>query len=129
VKRAFFSVLIFFWIFFPVGAGLWSKENLPQKLPAIPVKGMPTLVDIGANLCIPCKMMEPILEKLQKTYKGKAAILFIDIYDHREVAKSFKIQAIPTQIFYDRSGQEVYRHVGFMSEKAIVTQFKKMGLP
>ena len=94
----------------------------------VPVKGMVTMVDLGAKKCIPCKMMAPILEKVKKEYEGKAAIIFIDVWKHRGEAKKFRIQAIPTQIFYDREGNEVYRHVGFMDEAAIVAQLRKMGV-
>ncbi len=40
----------------------------------VPVKGMVTMVDLGATRCIPCKMMAPILQKLEKRYAGKAAL-------------------------------------------------------
>jgi thioredoxin 1 len=89
---------------------------------------MVTMVDLGAKKCIPCKMMAPILEKVEKKYEGKAAIIFIDVWKHRGEAKRFQIQAIPTQIFYDRDGNEVYRHVGFMDEAGIDAQLKKMGV-
>ena len=94
----------------------------------VPVKGMVTMIDLGATSCIPCKMMAPIIEKLEKEYRGKAAIVFIDVWKHKEQANRFGIRAIPTQVFYDGGGKEVYRHVGFMAEKEIVAQLKKMGI-
>jgi len=94
----------------------------------IPVKGMVTMVDLGAASCIPCKMMEPILERLEKSYRGKAAIIFIDLRYEREAARHFGIRAIPTQVFFDKTGKEVYRHIGFMSEKDIVAQLRAMGV-
>ena len=94
----------------------------------VPIKGMVTMIDLGAKKCIPCKMMEPILEKLEKDYKGKAAIIFIDVWKDGSQSKRFSVQAIPTQIFFDKNGNEVYRHVGFMKEEAIVNQLKKMGV-
>ena len=94
----------------------------------VPVKGMVTMLDLGADSCIPCKMMAPILAKMEKKYDGKAAIIFIDVWKHREQAKRFGIRAIPTQIFFDKEGKEIYRHVGFMGESAIVKQLKKMGV-
>jgi thioredoxin 1 len=94
----------------------------------IPVKGMVTLVDLGAASCIPCKMMAPILDKLEKHYQGKAAVIFIDLRHHRDAIKRFGVRAIPTQVFFDRTGREVYRHVGFMSEEDIVAQFRSMGV-
>ena len=86
------------------------------------------MIDLGADKCIPCKMMAPILAKMEKQYQGKAAIVFIDVWKHNEQAGRFGIRAIPTQIFFDQNGEEVFRHVGFMSEKAIINQLKKMGV-
>jgi thioredoxin 1 len=94
----------------------------------LPVKGMVTMIDLGAKKCIPCKMMAPILEKMEKVYKGKAVIAFIDVWEHREPIYRFGIRAIPTQIFYDKNKKEVYRHVGFLAEKDIVVQLEKMGV-
>ncbi|MBF0390339.1 MAG: thioredoxin fold domain-containing protein [Desulfamplus sp.] len=104
-----------------------SAENktTPQT---VPVKGMVTMVDLGAKKCIPCKMMAPILEKLEKVYAGKAAIIFIDVWENNEEAKRFGIRAIPTQIFFDADGKEVARNTGFMPEEAIVAQLTKMGV-
>jgi len=100
----------------------------PGKQPGIPEKGMVTMVDLGAKSCIPCKMMAPILAKLEKDYKGRAAIVFIDVREAPDQAGRFGISVIPTQIFYDKQGKEVLRHTGFMSEEAIVAQLKKMGV-
>jgi len=94
----------------------------------LPVKGMVTMIDLGAKKCIPCKMMAPIMEKMEKAYKGKAVIAFIDVWEHREQAYRFGIRAIPTQIFFDKNGKEVYRHIGFLAEKDIVSQLEKMGV-
>ena len=112
---------------------LSSRMSLWQDIEArefntLPVTGMVTMIDLGATACIPCKMMAPILKKLEKKYDGKAAIVFIDVWQDRSQAKRFKIRAIPTQIFFNKEGKEVIRHVGFMSEKAIVKQLKKMGV-
>ena len=100
----------------------------PQTVGIVPVKGMVTMVDLGADQCIPCKMMVPVMEKVEKKYKGKAAIVFIDVWKDKEPAKRFGIRAIPTQIFFDKGGKEVYRHTGFMGEADIVSQLKKMGV-
>lgn len=94
----------------------------------IPAKGSVTMIDLGAKKCIPCKMMAPIMEKLEKSYKGKADIVFIDVWENNEQAGRFGIRGIPTQIFFDKTGKEVYRHTGFMDEESIVQQLTKMGV-
>jgi thioredoxin 1 len=93
-----------------------------------PVKGMVTLVDLGAGMCIPCKLMAPILEKMEKEYAGRAAVVFLDVWKDRAPIKRFGIRAIPTQIFFDKDSKEVYRHEGFLSEEEIVRRFKDMGV-
>ena len=94
-------------------------ETIAQDVPSIPVKKTVTLVDLGAKTCIPCKLMAPILEELEKEYKGRAAVIFIDVWENRDKAKEFKVVTIPTQIFYNKQGQEVYRHVGFFDKESI----------
>ncbi len=105
-----------------------AAENHEEFLKNLPVKGMVTMIDLGKKTCTQCKMMAPILEKLEKEYKGKAAIVFINLLDDPEQQYRFELKALPTQIFFNREGKEVYRHTGFMSEKTIVDQLKKMGV-
>ena len=97
-------------------------------VPEVPAKGMVTMVDIGAKKCIPCKMMAPIMEELEKEYKGRAAIIFIDVWENPSEGKKFGIRSIPTQIFYDRDGKEIKRHEGFIDKKAIVAELEKLGV-
>ncbi len=86
----------------------------------IPAAGMPTILDLGAKACIPCKMMAPILEKLELEYRGRAAVIFVDVWKDATEAKRFGIRTIPTQIFFDIKGEEVWRHEGFLEEDKIV---------
>ncbi len=108
---------------------IMPQAGYPESFEQLPVKGMVTMIDLGAKKCIPCKMMAPIMVKLEKAYEGKADIVFIDVWENREQAPRFGIRAIPTQIFFDRDGKEVYRHTGFLDEAAIVSQLTKMGVP
>ncbi len=101
---------------------LLSITAYAEKAPEIPVKNMVTMVDLGADKCVPCKLMAPILDKLRKEYTEKAAILFIDVWKEPDQAKKYGIRTIPTQIFFDKSGKEQYRHAGFMSEADIKKQ-------
>jgi thioredoxin 1 len=108
--------------------GVVASPSFSAKLNDIPVKGKVTMVDLGATKCIPCKMMAPILQKLEKRYAGKAAIVFLDVWVDPEPATHFRIRIIPTQIFFNKKGEEVYRHEGFMSEKEIVAVLQKLGV-
>lgn len=90
--------------------------------------GKPTVIDLGARTCIPCKKMAPILESLATEYRGRANILFIDVHEDQAAAEKFRIQMIPTQIFYNPQGKEVKRHLGFMDKAAILKELQAAGL-
>ena len=106
-----------------------AGDSESVALASVPTPGQVTMVDLGSRKCVPCKMMAPIIEELQKEYEGRASIVFIDVREHREQAKRFGVRAIPTQIFYDKQGKEAGRHVGFMDKKSIVATFEKLGVP
>jgi thioredoxin 1 len=90
--------------------------------------GKPTVIDLGARTCIPCKKMAPILESLSGEYRGKATVLFIDVHEDQAAAQKFRVQMIPTQIFFDAQGKEVKRHIGFMDKADILKELKVAGL-
>lgn len=92
------------------------------------ISGKPLVIDLGARSCIPCKKMAPILESLSDEYRGKAGILFIDVHEDQAAAKRFRVQMIPTQIFFNAQGKEVKRHMGFMDKADIVRELKSAGL-
>lgn len=94
----------------------------------VPVKDTVTMVDLGADQCIPCKMMTPILKELEGKYKGKAAIVFIDVWKNPDEGRKYGIGAIPTQIFYDKEGKEFFRHEGFLDKESIIHILEKMGV-
>jgi thioredoxin 1 len=94
----------------------------------VPLKGMVTMVDIGAKACIPCKMMIPVIEALSEEYAGRAGIVFIDVWKNPKESEKFGIRAIPTQIFYDQGGNEVMRHEGYFSKEEIIKVLTKLGV-
>ncbi|OGQ88538.1 MAG: thiol reductase thioredoxin [Deltaproteobacteria bacterium RIFOXYD12_FULL_56_24] len=122
------KTMICFTLLLVVLAILPASVGLAAGPPPVPAPNMVTMVDLGATACIPCKMMAPILEELAGEYRGKAAIIFIDVWKNPEEGKRFKVSLIPTQIFFDQSGKEVYRHSGFMDKKSITAQLAKMGV-
>jgi thioredoxin 1 len=109
-----------------IGPGVNGMGTGPVSIG--PTSGRVTMIDLGATECIPCKMMAPILEELEKEYEGRADIIFIDVWKAPDQAKKFGIRAIPTQIFFDTEGNEFYRHTGFMDKKRIVDVLTRMGV-
>ena len=106
----------------PVGGA--EKKTEPKKVEKL----LPKLLDLGSDKCIPCKMMAPILDELTKEYKGQLKVEFIDVWKDRKASEKYKVKSIPTQIFFDAKGKELYRHVGFYPKADILAKFKQLGI-
>ncbi len=90
-------------------------------------ENLPKLIDLGADKCIPCIKMAPILEKLKGDFAGQMDVEFIDVWKRKEDAAKYGVRMIPTQIFFDADGQELYRHQGFIGHEDILVQWQKLG--
>ena len=90
-------------------------------------EGLPRLVDLGKDTCIPCKKMAPILEELEQEFEGTAIIEVIDLREDSDAATEYGIRLIPTQVFFDSTGVEVWRHEGFLAKDAIVAKLGELG--
>lgn len=115
------------------GASMYAanplSENLPAASPAPTVAApMPRLLDLGASRCVPCKMMAPILDDLKKEYTGRMQVDFIDVWQNPDAGKKYDIKMIPTQIFFDATGKELFRHEGFISKDDILAKWKELGV-
>ena len=93
-----------------------------------PQPNCPSCVDLGAAKCIPCKMMAPVLEELKKEYAGRMNVEFIDVWVNPDAGKPYGIEVIPTQIFFDAEGKELFRHVGFFAKEDILAKWKELGV-
>ncbi len=89
---------------------------------------LPRMVDLGADKCIPCKMMAPILEEMKTTYAGQLEVDFIDVWKNPDAGDQYGVRVIPTQIFFDASGKEMFRHEGFFGKEDILAKWKELGV-
>ncbi len=72
--------------------------------------------------------MKPILEELAMGYKDKLNVVIVEVYEHKDLTNQYGIMTIPAQIFFNSSGEEITRHIGFWSKEEIIAQLKKMGI-
>jgi thioredoxin 1 len=107
-----------------------QEPNVPQTLPETPAAAnpLPRLVDLGAGKCVPCKAMAPILDELKTQYKDKFEIVFVDVWENPAAAEPYNINLIPTQIFFDKNGKELFRHEGFFAKEDILAKWKEFGI-
>lgn len=99
----------------------------PEPPPPSKPKVLPRMWDFGSTNCQPCITMKAILDPMMVDYKGKVDIRIVNVYEEQEAARQARIQIIPTQIFYDPEGKELYRHVGVYPRDSIVAKFKEYG--
>ncbi len=81
-----------------------------------------TFVELGSVNCIPCKMMKPIMDDIEREYTGKVKVVFHDVWTPEGKAKAepFQIRVIPTQVFLDKDGNEYFRHEGFFAKEELI---------
>ncbi|WP_028581477.1 thioredoxin family protein [Desulfogranum japonicum] len=128
-KYSLLCVLMALVFFITPGLLVLTQNSVKaESLPQVPVPGLVTMVDLGAKKCIPCKMMAPIIEELAREYEGRAAVIFIDVWENTDVPSKFGIRTIPTQIFYNAQGKEISRHEGFLDKESIVGIFTELGV-
>ena len=109
----------------------WTVALLLTGLLSAPAaEALPKLLDLGATKCIPCKLMAPILEEMKTEFAGRLEVEFIDVWqkENAEKGRKYGIESIPTQIFFDAAGKELWRHVGFISKEDILAKWKEFGV-
>ncbi len=109
-----------------VVAGMNEDTAAPRQAPSD--EALPRLVDLGAGKCIPCKMMAPILDELSRECADSFAVEFIDVWQNPEAGEKFGIRMIPTQIFYNAVGEELFRHEGFFGKDEILAKWREFGV-
>jgi len=132
-KKLNVTVLVLFFI--AAGTIIVFKNSSPKGVEVIAPKfsvttqvQLPKLLDLGSHSCVPCKMMMPILDTLRNVHAGKLEVEFIDVWQDREAGTRYDVRAIPTQIIYDETGEELFRHEGFWSREEMEEKMKELGI-
>lgn len=89
-----------------------------------------TFIELGSVKCIPCRQMQPVMKAIEKKFAGQVKVVFYDVWrkDQNHFAYDYHINLIPTQVFLDENGNEIFRHEGFFPEKEITEFLKQQGL-
>ncbi|MFO7610556.1 MAG: thioredoxin family protein [Candidatus Krumholzibacteriia bacterium] len=109
----------------PAAGGDEADATAQVEAPA--QAALPRMIDLGADKCVPCKMMAPILEELKTEYEGRMVIEFIDVWKNPSAGAGYNLRLIPTQIFYAPDGTELFRHEGFYGRDEILGKWRELG--
>lgn len=90
-------------------------------------EALPLLLDLGSTTCVPCKAMAPILDEMRETFDGQLEVRFADVKKDAAAAREYGIKIIPTQIFFDERGNELFRHQGFYSREDMLAKWAELG--
>jgi len=104
---------------------LLAKDNPVDRARS---SGKPTLVEFGATGCVPCDMMQPVLENLRKKYQDRLNIVLIHVGEEQILGARYGITSIPVQAFFDLSGKEFFRHTGFFAQVEVEKKLVEMGV-
>ena len=103
----------------PVANATVSAEDAVQQ---VLQRGKPAVVEFGANACASCREMKPILAGLARDYREQLAVVDLDIIKQPQYIARYKIQLMPTQVFYGADGKELGRHMGKISADEILAR-------
>ncbi|GAB6059762.1 thioredoxin family protein [Desulfonatronum parangueonense] len=99
--------------------------------PALPgvAAELPRLVNLKTQNCIHCKRMVPVLRELEEQYADAFSIYTFDVGVRPEIGRSFgTIRTVPTLVFMDQSGREIFRFEGYMSKSEVLERWRSLGL-
>jgi thioredoxin 1 len=113
-----------------VGTGLWASRqssNLTSEAPVDLVSvalsnGKPTVVEFGASACAACREMKTVLAALAREHGDRIEVVDVDVLKHREYLAGYRIQLMPTQVFFDAHGREIGRNLGKITAAQILAQ-------
>ena len=112
------------------GSGMPETEAAVSDSAAAPATtgtGLPVLLDLGSTTCVPCKAMAPILDEMRETFEGQLDVRFVDVKKDASTAREYGIRIIPTQIYIDEHGNELFRHQGFFSREDMLAKWAELG--
>lgn len=123
-------IAIFAGVAIVVASVLVAKGAPREQLSPTPrtATGIPTLIELGSLTCVPCKMMEEVLDELRGDYADRLNVQFVNVNADSEAAQKYGVRVIPTQVFLDSQGDEIYRHQGYFPTEDILKTFAEHGV-
>lgn len=109
-------------------AGDGASSSLPAATNSSGAVAEVTFLELGADKCIPCKEMRPVMTGIEQAFGDQVEVIFYDVWDDPAPANEYGVQMIPTQIFLDENGEEFHRHTGFYPQADIEALLVERGL-
>lgn len=85
---------------------------------------MPVIVDFYADWCMPCKVMAPVVNEIEKKYINSIKMGKININENPMVALDYRVLSIPTLLFI-KDGKVLGRLEEAVTKNVVETKIKK----
>jgi len=114
----------------PAAQAASPAAQAPTATPAAPVapRQRPRLVELGSVRCQACQQMMKVLDALRASQGERLQVDFVDVFEDPAAGKRYGLTLIPTQIFFDAAGKEIFRHTGFLSHDDILAKYRELGV-
>jgi thioredoxin 1 len=124
-----------------ISAGAWSMQSWRAASDATPVAipedivqralrlGKPTIAEFGSSKCVSCREMKVTLDYLALEHGERVSVVTVDLLANRDYIGRYKIQMMPTQVFFDAGGREIGRHIGRIGVEEILGRLSMGSLP
>ncbi|MBC7321045.1 thioredoxin fold domain-containing protein [bacterium] len=133
-RRIHIAIFLFLLISFGVSLvgisfGSTTKSKLPKDIIDTLLKSKkPFVIDFYADWCPPCQAMIPIMEELEKKYKGRVEIVRVnvDLSQNRSLVMNYRVVSIPTFVFINRKGEVSNIIIGYREMEVMENEFRKL---
>lgn len=102
----------------------WNEALFSKSVGA----GKPAFVEFGGSWCKPCQQMQPLLRKLSQQYANQLLVANVEVNEEMNLARSFGVRLIPTQIIFDGAGRVIHSHMGYWPEEQMLATLTELGV-
>ncbi len=108
--------------FFPLQTEPAQAQTLPSQ------KAQPVILEFSRTQCPMCEFMEKTLAQLKAQYVGQINVQVLHWDPDEKLFKQYQVVFVPTQVFLDASGKEVFRHTGIYTLHELVQKLQELKL-
>lgn len=99
-----------------------------DEIPALLANGRYSMIEFGGRSCTPCKQMQPILAELIAAHGTVIDIVNIYMDDDFKPFDAFDVYLLPTQVIFDKNGEELSRHIGVWPKMEVEEEYRRLGI-
>jgi len=106
---------------------VWLSPLFPALAQAPPApKVRPELLEFDRKFCPVCKASERVIQTVQAQYPGRFVVRKFYIDEVESFFRRYRVVIVPTQVFLNTTGKEVYRHEGVFKEEVLIQKLRDL---